>query len=684
MKALLIAEKPSLMQEIQTVYKNSRHVFSFDIDFLSQAGHLVGLKLPDEINEEVYGKWKLENFPIDVPYVYKVNKGKYDLLQKIKTAVKSGEYDFIIHAGDPDGEGELLVNLVLQYIGNSLPVKRFWSNDITHPAIIAALQNLKDDSIYQPIFDAALTRQHLDYQFGMNITGITTLKMGELYKLGRVKAAIIRMIVDRELAIRNFVQTSTWKRMFTYKECEFICDEEFETEEKALSGMPKFDYATITDIKDEVKSQKAPKLFKLASLQVEANKKFGFSGAKTLEVLQSLYEAKCVSYPRTDCEYISSNVDLQGILSVVAPEENVDVNMVFSHIEQVKSDKTYVNDKAIATEGHTAIIPTGTGYTGKSEDEKKLYDLIVRRFLAVFSPVKKVRSLTVTAIPGNKKELGNYIYKEISDVEAGFEITLDPGYKLRQGKNISFIQNAIIRPVVFLPKECVAKPPVRYNDGSILKAMDNPEEYIGENDKKIAYSIGTPATRSTIIEECKQCGYITVDKKAYYATEKAERVINALGDISLFSVSNSGRWEQMLEEIRHGEVKASEIENALLKECQDITNDIKNRDIIKMRTQAYQTESLGKCPNCGNEVLVGKYGAYCSGKCGMTFGKAYGKNLSNTQIKTLLSGKKILVRGLQSKSGKVYNAYLTPTGIETYNYNGKEGKAFKFNMEFTK
>lgn len=684
MKALLIAEKPSLMREIQAAYRESRNIFNFDIDFLSQAGHLVGLKLPSEINEEVYGKWKLENFPIDVPYIYKVNPGKHELLQKIKTAVKSGEYDFIIHAGDPDGEGELLVNLVLDFVGNKLPVKRFWSNDITHPAIIAALQDLKDDVNYKPVFDAALTRQHLDYQFGMNITGVTTLKMGELYKLGRVKAAIIRMVVDRERAIRDFVQTSTWKRMFTYNGCEFVCEEEFDTKEKALSGMPKFDYATIIAVKDEVKPQKAPKLFKLASLQVEANKRFGFSGARTLEVLQSLYEAKCVSYPRTDCEYISSNVDLAGILSVVAPEEDVPVNMVTSHVSAVKADKSYVNDKAIATEGHTAIIPTGTGYAGSSADEKKLYDLIVRRFLAIFSPVKQVRSLTVTAHPGNITTLGEYVYKEVSDVDAGFEMILDPTYKLRQGKGITFTKDSQIRPVEFAPKECVAKPPVRYNDGSILKAMDHPEEYISDDNKKVAYSIGTPATRSTIVEECKKCGYINVEKKAYYATDKAERVINALGDISLFSVSNSGRWEQMLEEIRHGEVMASEIEGALLKECQDITVDIKNRDIIKMRTQAYQTESLGKCPACGKDVLIGKYGAYCSGKCGMTFGKAYGKTLSTAQIKSLLAGKKILMRGLQSKSGKTYNAYLTPAGVETYSYNGKEGKSFKFNMEFSK
>lgn len=684
MRALLIAEKPSLMRAIQTAYREHRNMFAFDIDFLPQVGHLVGLKLPSEINEEVYGKWKLENFPIDVPYVYRVNPGKYELLQKIKTAVKSGNYDFIIHAGDPDQEGELLVNLVLQYIGNTLPVKRFWSNDTTPTSVITALQNLKDDKEYQNTFDAALTRQHSDYQFGMNITGVATLKMGELYKLGRVKAAIIRMIVDRERAIRNFVQTSTWKRMFIYEDCEFVCNEEFESEEKALLGMPKFDYATITEVKDEVKSLKAPKLFKLASLQVEANKKLGFTSSKTLEVLQSLYEAKCVTYPRTDCEYISSNVDLEGILSVVAPEEDVDVSMVTAHVDQVKADKSYVNDKAIATEGHTAVIPTGTGYAGRNEDERNLYDLIVRRFLAIFAPAKKVRSLTVTAIPGNMNNLGEYIYKEISDVDAGFEMVLNPNYRLRQSRGISFGKNTIIQPVVFKTKECIAKPPARYNEGSIIDALDRPEEYIGSDDKKVEYSIGTSATRANIIDECKQCGYITVEKKAYYATEKAERVINALGDISLFSVSNSGRWEQMLEQIKHGDLQASEVENTLLKECQDITNDIKNRDIIKMRTQAYQTESLGKCPSCGKDVLVGKYGAYCSGKCGMTFGKAYGKKLSDAQIKSLLAGKKILMRGLQSKSGKTYSAYLTPVGVESFNYDGKVGKSFKYNMEFTK
>lgn len=690
-KALLIAEKPSLMKAIQSAYREKRSEFDFDIDFLSQAGHLVGLKMPDEIDKEKYKKWAMDNFPLDVPYKYKVLPGKTDLVSKIKSAVKSGDYDFIIHAGDPDGEGELLVRLVLDYVGNKLPVERFWVNDQTPVAIVNGLKNLKPDSEYDRVYYAALVRQHADYQFGMNITGVSTLKMGQLYKLGRVKAAIIRMLVDRERAIRDFVQTSTWKRSFVYKDCEFVNDDEFDTKEKALKAMPVFDWATVINVKDEVKAHKAPKLFKLSTLQTEAYKRLHFSSTQTLATLQKLYEAQMVTYPRTDCEYISSNVDIYGVAKRVCPKIGVDDSLLVRN--DIKSDKSYVNDKAIAAEGHTAIMPTGSGnVTSLGENERRLYDLIARRYLAIFAAPKKVRNVTVTAVPGNDQVLGNYVWKESSDVEAGYELVFDKDYKMKAPCGVKFTKGDTLKPVDFAVKECVAKPPVRYNDGSLIAAMDKDENFEGEDGTKVKYKIGTQATRASIIKDCIQCGYINVEKGgAYAATQKAEQVIDEIGDVSLFNVDNSGRWEFMLEQIRHGEADYREVESTLLKECQDATNDIKGRDIKKSFHGRGEEKAvvLGKCPKCGNEILDGKFGAYCQGKCGIQLGKAMGKILTAAQVRSLLAGKKTMVRGIESKKkpGTTYDAYLKMTGTEDFSYKKSDGTTatgtgLKFEISF--
>ena len=686
MKALLIAEKPSLMREIQAAYRENRKAIGLDIDFMAQAGHLVGLKMPDEINKEKYGRWSLDNLPIDVPYQYKVIPGKNDLVSKIRGAVKSGDYDFVIHAGDPDGEGELLVRLVLDYVGNKLPVKRFWSNDLTHDAIAEALQDLKNDSEYDNVYNAALVRQHIDYQFGMNVTVAATIKMGELYRLGRVKAPIIKMIVDREREIRNFQQTSTWKRSFIYDNCEFVNEEAFKTKEECKAATPITDRATVDAVKDEIKNVKAPKLFKLSTLQTEAHKVLGMGAAQTLSVLQDLYEAKLVSYPRTDCEYIASGVDVGGIKNSIIGVVEVDRNLIKRSASSIKGDSTYVNDKAISTEGHTAIIPTGLSAAELTGRHKALYDLIARRFLAMFGEFKQVRNISVTTYPDGNKDYGKYVWKDALDVNPGWEYILNPNFQARTGSGKVYREGEVLVPIEFKEKEVVSKPPARYNDGSLIAALDKPEAF-KDDDGKVDYKIGTPATRATIIEECIKTGYFDKDKKGVFTpTIKAERIVDSIGDIDLFQVTNSGRLESMLEQVRHGSANAKTVEDKLMKECISATEDIKGRDTIKMRGG---DKPIGQCPCCQGDVVSGKFGAYCKEKCGMIVSKAMGKNLTDVQVQSLLAGKKTLVKGLKSKDGKLYDAYLIPKGISDFSYKNKagetvQGKSFKLEMEFPK
>ncbi len=706
-KALLIAEKPSLMREIQKIYQKHKAEIGIEIDFMAQAGHLVGLKSPKEIDKEKYGKWSLGSFPTIYPYAYKINEGKEKLVKQIKDGVKSGAYDFIIHAGDPDGEGELLVRLVLDYIGNRLPVKRFWTNDLAEPAILGALKNLQPDSNYDHIYEAALVRQHSDYQFGMNGTGTITCKAGgNLCRIGRVKAAIVALIVMRELEILNYVEKKTYKPAFRYKGCEFILDQAFDKPEMAMKIFPKTEYADIPSAKYEVKRAKAPKLFKLSTLQTEAHSRFGWSGQKTLDVLQELYEAKAVSYPRTGCEYISSQVDIGRIAKHILSEVEVDTSLLVREPSDVSKDKAYANDKAIAAEGHTAIIPTGEGLKSASSDQRALYELICRRFLAIFGPVKETMSVKVTGIPTGTKD--PYIFSESYDLKPGYELILNPDYKMKQSCGIKFEDGQSIHPIEFFVKEITTQKPSRYNDGTLIKALETPEKYEGE-EGAVKYKIGTPATRATIIEECQKNGYFRKDKGSFVASDKAIAIYEAYKNVPLFIPIESGKWEEMFDQIRSGKMDYQVIEDALIAKMQESVEMLKAgtirpyeiEDSTEKKTKGRgkgKTEqkgekkmagSLGDCPVCHNPVQTGKFGVYCSGKCGMLFGKVFGKELSENEWRKVLAGESIRVTGLVSKKGTTYDATLKPGKIDEFTYTGKDGtkksgKSIHFDLEFDK
>lgn len=699
-KALLIAEKPSLMRTIREVYNKHKNEFNDSIDFMAQAGHLLTLKMPSEVSAE-YKTWDISKFPIEYPLEYKVGDGKTKLLNEIKSAIKNGGYDYIIHAGDPDQEGEILVREVLEWAKCKLPVKRFWTNDLVEGAVLGALKNLSDDKNYDSLYQAALVRQHADYQFGMNTTGTITCKAGrDLCKSGRVKDAILAIVAARELEIINYVEKKTYKPAFSYKNTQFVKDEVFQTPEEALKNVPNTKVATIKSAKYENKSEKAPKLFKLSTLQTAAHSAFGFSGKKTLSVLQNLYENKSVSYPRSDCEYISSAVDIGGIAKRVLRESSVDAHLLVREPSDVAKDKTYANDKAIASEGHTAIIPTGSGlYKGAGEDEAKLYGLICRRFLAMFGPAKEFVSAKVVANPSGTKD--DYVFTEVYDTKPGYELILNPSYKMREGCGITFKESENITPIEFFAKEIVSQKPSRYNDGSLIKALDSPEKYEGEDGKKVTYKIGTPATRANIIDECVANGYFVKEKGSFKATDKALAIYEAFKDVPLFMPTESGKWEEMLEAVRQGESDYGHTYGVLMQKMKESVAMLMDRDIREYDKPDGSGKGGGKgkkgatshsvscqCPACKGEVKSGQYGLYCTNKCGMMFGKVYGKDISDKDWIKLINGEKVLIKGFTSKKGTTYDAYLQEKGIKDFSYVNKKtgetvnGKSLDFEMSF--
>ncbi len=692
-KALLIAEKPSLMRTIREVYNKHKGEFGDEIDFMAQAGHLLTLKMPSEVDAK-YKKWDLANFPIEYPLEYKVGEGKSKLLNEIKNAIKNGGYDYIIHAGDPDQEGEILVREVLDWSKCKLPVKRFWTNDLVEGAVLGALKNLSDDKNYDSLYQAARVRQHADYQFGMNTTGTISCETGDLCKSGRVKDAIIAIVAARELEIINYVEKKTYKPAFSYKNTQFVKDEVFQTPEEALKNVPNTKVATIKSAKYENKSEKAPKLFKLSTLQTAAHSAFGFSGKKTLSVLQNLYENKSVSYPRSDCEYISSAVDIGGIAKKILRESPVDTALLVREPGDVAKDKTYANDKAIASEGHTAIIPTGSGlYRGAGEDEAKLYGLICRRFLAMFGASKEFVSAKVVANPSGTKD--DYVFTEVFDTKPGYELILNPSYKMREGCGITFKEGENITPIEFFAKEIVSQKPSRYNDGSLIKALDSPEKYEGEDGKKVAYKIGTPATRANIIDECVANGYFKKEKGAFVATDKSLAIYEAFKDVPLFMPTESGKWEEMLEAVRQGESDYGHTYGVLMQKMKESVEMLKDRNVREYEKPDGSGKGGGKgkkgvashsvsckCPACKGEIKVGQYGIYCANKCGIMFGKVYNKVLSDNEWVKLLNGEKVLIKGFTSKKGTTYDAYLQEKGVKEFTFNGEVRKGLDFEMSF--
>lgn len=629
MKALLIAEKHSLARDIRAVYNQHRREIGDEIDFIALHGHVLELKPPRELNKK-YEKWNLADYPVTFDYVYGIPKGNAPIVAEVKAALQKN-YDYIIHAGDPDQEGQLLVDELLLFFDNTKPVKRFWTNNLTEPGILDALKHMKPNSEYYGYYLSALTRSHLDYQFGMNLTVAATVKFAPfktVYKLGRCKAAILSIVTEREKQIREFVPKTTYKKAFRYQGDEFIAKTEYETAELALPTS-----AVVKDVGCTEKTVKAPKLFKLSSLQSECFKQFGWSGQKTLEQLQQLYEAHLVSYPRTDCEYLPTDIDLIPILGRDYP----------------KTDKDYFNDKKIASEGHTAIIPTGER-AELAGDGKNLYNLIDRRFRAVFAPPKQTKTVKVTASADNEDYFWSYTW----NLQDGFETVLRPDYQAPEIYNDRYSKGMNLHPIEGFAKECTTRPPAKFNVSSLTEFLDFTAEVDG---KKISFKIGTPATRAPLIEDCIKTGYLECKKGVYTPTEMAFAVMDAVGHLPVFDYKLTAQWEKNFKALQNGEEFVPE--EYYLGILHDMVNKIKADPRTRQgapKAQASPTSLV--CPECG-KPLVGKttstkkhiftHETYPN-ECGFTFWRDFmGALFTEKETAQLLKGEAVSKRLVSSK-----------------------------------
>lgn len=664
-KALLIAEKPSLMREVQAVYKTMN--YPDQIDFKSFRGHTMTLFAPGDYTQD-WEKWDLTTLPmIPQKFKYKVieNGDYFNIYQDIKKAIEFGNYDYLINCCDPGREGQLIFHSVYESLGCKLPVKRFWNNGMTEQAIRNALNHMEDDlntPRLKNMIHASKLRADFDWLIGMNFTRAFSIGANQrkALPLGRVMTPVLNMIAQREMELKDFNPKPYWEidtdfgdYTGTYFDHDFENETKLFDKEKAealirllpSSGM-------VEKVDKKIEKKYAPSLHSLADLQREANKTFGFTMSETLDIVQELYESKYLSYPRTDSAHITKD-EAKRFPQLLAAIK--DVPEVSKFIEPILDDtatigktannKKYVDDSKVSD--HYAIIPTGRNvdYSRLSKRQQQIMGLVAKRFVAIFMPPSIVNKTCVIT------NLGGYKFKTNGNelVDKGYTLLYKTKFSenhlpsLQVGQHVNLIEAKL--------NEKSTTPPNRYNDATILEAMINAGRFLEDNSLKevlkSSEGIGTPATRGSIIEKLINLKMIERKKKTFYATDYGISIIQNLNGHLVASPELTAQWEQKLKSIEACQLEPMVFWNEMLAYIRAATEEFKQMTYQIQGVAATYTNSeiklIGICPKCGQKVASGKNYYFCTEykkTCDFISGKAIlGTKISETNMKKILQGK---------------------------------------------
>ena len=580
-----IAEKPSVARDIAEVLgartKKDGYIEGNGYQVTWTFGHLCTLKEPHEYTP-AWKVWSLGSLPMIPPRfgIKLINDSGIERQFHIIEGLMQ-KADGIINCGDAGQEGELIQRWVMQKAGAHCPVKRLWISSLTEEAIREGFAKLKDQSEFQPLYEAGLSRAIGDWVLGMNATRLYTLKYGQnkqVLSIGRVQTPTLALIVKRQLEIENFKPEPYWELKTVYRETtfsstkgKFTSNEEGEKFLETVRNAP----FTVTDVSAKKGTEAPPRLFDLTSLQVECNKKFGFSADMTLQLIQSLYEKKVATYPRVDTTFLSDDIypKCPGILAGLKSYEAYTAPLYGKKL--IKSKKVFDNSKVT---DHHAIIPTGVQPQGLSDMEQKVFDLIARRFIAVFYPDCKFSTTTV---------LG-----EVEKVE--FKVTgkqiLDPGWRVIFGKDqqeetkdgdeervLPVFNIGESGPHVPDLNEKWTQPPKPYTEATLLRAMETAGKLVDNDELRDALKengIGRPSTRAAIIETLFKRHYIRKERKNLIATPTGVELIQLIREDLLKSAELTGIWEKKLREIERRSYDAATFLNELKQMVADIVNSV--------------------------------------------------------------------------------------------------------------
>lgn len=602
---LYIAEKPSLAKTIAdslgVIKKAKGHIVTEKGIVTWCFGHLYEQLMPDEYNEK-WKAWLFEDLPI-IPNDFKL-KIKSDAKEQVKhiaaqiKSLKKG--DFIVNCGDPDREGQLLVDEVINLNNPSkIDVKRAWLKDLTASGLKKTLNNLVSNKEYENLSISAETRSQADWLVGLNLTRAYTCKArsvghASVLTIGRVQTPTLNLVVERDRAILNFkpkefyewaIELEKDKIAFVATEsCERLFDKEKASSKKIDEN------ATVTNVVQAQKTKKAPLPFCLSSLQADANKKHGLSAQKVLDTVQSLYEThKIVSYPRTDCSYLSE-ADFEEKKDLIQELVlNYDAKDIF-----VDAIPKCYNDKKVGA--HTAIIPLAVESTNLSDVEEKVFDMIKRQFLSCFLDDFKYDEVIV------KMKSGDVEFKITGKTlkSRGFMSILEPDKKEFENSVIlpDLNENETLEIKKSFLKSKKTTPPKSFTEGTLIKAMANIGSLFEGDDKSILKDvggIGTEATRAAIIDKLKENNFLTEDKKNIKATKKSHLFMSLLGD-DIKSPLMTANWESQLAQIEKGELSQSDFIRSLI--------DWLNVQCETAKNQNFERLAGKKCPSCKDGYLI--------------------------------------------------------------------------------
>lgn len=610
-KTVVLAEKPSVGRDMARVLKctkkqngyfeGSQYIVTWAL------GHLVTLADPEAYDSK-YKTWKLEDLPM-LPERLKlvVMRQTNKQFQTVKTQLNRKDVNEVVIATDAGREGELVARWIIEKAHINKPIKRLWISSVTDKAIRDGFKNLKPGKAYHHLYQAAAARSEADWYVGLNATRALTTKHNAQLSSGRVQTPTLAMIARREEEIKHFKPKSFYSiKMNTSIEVNFNwIDDKNNTrifnKEKAdkLYNRLKNGKAKIVSVKQNEKKSYAPPLYDLSALQQEANKAFGFSGKETLSIMQKLYEQhKVLTYPRTDSRFLSADIvdTLRDRVDACGVDQYAKAaKMVLK--QGIKANKSFVDDKKVTD--HHAIIPTEEAVilSEFSDKERKVYDLVVKRFLAVLSKPYRYEEMKIEAeIDGerlvakanNEKELGWKVLYQEKGEKSSFP-------ELKQGQSLA----ANVKLA-----EGQTEPPERFTEGTLLQAMENPVKYMDSDDKKLAKTLhqtgglGTVATRADIIDKLYNTHYIESRGKYLHTTSKGRQLLELVPS-DLRSPALTAEWEEKLTAIAQGQLKKDVFIKEMKNYAGAVVREIKNSD------ESFKHDNITgtKCPNCGKLML---------------------------------------------------------------------------------
>lgn len=671
MSVLVIAEKPSVANTIATVLsadKKGVNYFYNDYYIVSWCvGHLIKLDDPDSYGAKFAEKpWKFENLPI-IPEKWKFSiagstKSQYYVL---KSLMERDDVDEIICATDAGREGECIFRYVYNKTGCQKPVKRLWTSSLEEKAIKKAFSEMKDDSEYDNLYQAGLARNKADWLVGMNATRLFSVRYGLLLNIGRVQTPTLTMIVDRNNKVKNFVKEPFYKVDIDCGDFKATSIDDFKSEyeaDKLAECVDKSDF-TVVDLTEQQKSVAPPKLYDLTALQRDANSIYGYTAQQTLDYLQSLYEKKLATYPRTDSNYITDDMESTAKNLIES------VYGVYEKIPQTPTDVTKVINNAKVSDHH-ALLPTEqiTSYDLSSlptAEYNILFMLAVRLCVATGDDYV-YRTFTCELKSNNSDK--PFVSKATYPVNLGWKF-IDISAKEKDKNEVDKLccgdevpdkiqRNSKYCSVPASVSEHFTSPPKQYTDATLLSAMETAgnTDYVEDSnvEKK---GLGTSATRAGIIENLVKRQYIQRDGKKILPTEKGIQLIDCVPD-DVKSPKMTAVWETALQHIEKGASSADEFMNQIEDSVKYLVDTYSEVDNSKHFTR---WETVGICPKCGQKVLSYPKSYSCENKeCDFVVWKnVRGKNLSVTQVvKLLTKGKTDTLKDLKSKLGESFDAAI--------------------------